>query len=183
MPVIRCSQKLLKRLHLPPSPPEPAARLNPLGEWCADIDFIDRHPFVLLLNAATGTVLVLPGRVADLERMHVMASEQLTGLLDACGIHSALAEAELDAWRAAPAFARNGDRSLVASLNQRKQDAWMQFAYRGVTAFEAALQMLEVPFRRKDLGRDFHFAADLLRSRLQSGDAGPASMFSSDTLH
>lgn len=166
MTVIRCSQKLLKRLHLPPAPVEPTSANNPLGEWCADIDFIDRQPFVLLMNAATGTVLALPGRAADLRRMHEMAAGQLAALLAACGIGGALAEAELVAWRLPPTFVRNGNRSLVSSMNQRKYEAWTQFAYNQQTAFEVALRMLETPFSRKDLGRDHHFATDLLRARL-----------------
>jgi hypothetical protein len=164
--VIRCSQKLLKRLHLPPAPIEPTPADNTLGEWCADIDFIDRQPFVLLMNAATGTVLVLPGRAADLKRLHEMAAEQLRFLFAACGIRSAPAAAELTAWQVPPAFARNGNRSLVASMNQRKYEAWSQFAHARLNAFEVALRMLETPFSRKDLGCDFHFAADLLRARL-----------------
>ncbi|MGH8225407.1 MAG: DUF6933 domain-containing protein [Gammaproteobacteria bacterium] len=166
MIVLRCSQKLLKRLHRPATPSEPVPSSNPLGEWCADIDFIDRQPFVPLMNAATGTVLVLPGRAADLKRLHEMAAKQLAALLQACGIGGVLAEAELDAWRQSPAFARNVNRSLIASLNSRKYDAWVQFAYNRLTAFEVALRMLETPFSRKDLGRDYHFAADLLRARL-----------------
>lgn len=167
MTVVRCSHKLLKRLGTPPAPEQagpPAG--NPLGEWCADIDFIDRQPFVLLMNTATGTVLALPGRAADLKNLHDMAAVQLDALLAACGIGGVLAEAELDAWRYPPAFARNGNRSLVASLNQRKHDVRMMFAYGGQTAFEVALRMLEAPFSRKDLGRDYHVAADLLRARL-----------------
>ncbi|KZC17225.1 hypothetical protein RHOFW510R12_12700 [Rhodanobacter sp. FW510-R12] len=166
MTVVRCSQKLLKRLRVPPALAEPAPSDNPLGEWCADIDFIDRQPFVLLMNAATGTVLVVPGRAVDLKRLYEMAAEQLRFLLAACGIGGALAEGELDAWRSPPAFARNGNRSLVSSMNQRKYEAWSQFAHGRLTAFEVALRMLETPFSRKDLGRDFHFAADLLRARL-----------------
>ncbi|MGN6705733.1 MAG: DUF6933 domain-containing protein [Rhodanobacter sp.] len=166
MTVVRCSQKLLKRLRPPPAPPEPPPAGNPLGEWYADIDFIDRRPFALLMNAATGVVLVLPARAADLKRLHDMAAEQLRFLFAACGIGGALAEAEFDAWRLPPAFARNTNRSLVASMNQRKYEAWTQFAWNRLTAFEVALRMLETPFSRKDLGRDFHFAADLLRQRL-----------------
>lgn len=166
MTVIRCSQKLLKRLRLPPAPIEPLPADNPLGEWCADIDFIDRQPFVLLMNAATGVVLVLPGRAADLKRLPELAAEQLRFLFGVCSISSAPAEAELETWRVPPAFARNGNRSLVASMNQRKYEAWSQFAYNRLDPFEVALRMLETPFSRKDLGRDFHFAADLLRARL-----------------
>jgi hypothetical protein len=165
MTVVRCSQKLFARLR-PPAAVDPATAGNPLGEWCADIDFIDRHPFVLLMNAATGAVLVVPGRAADLKLLHEMAMEQLQFLFAACGIEGALAEAELDAWRLPPAFTRNGNRSLVSSMNQRKYEAWSQFAHNGLNAFEVALRMLETPFSRKDLGRDFHFAANLLRTSL-----------------
>lgn len=42
MTTLRCSQKLLKRLRQPAQLPEPLPSTNPLGEWCADIDFIDR---------------------------------------------------------------------------------------------------------------------------------------------
>src|SRR3546814_11904630 len=87
-----------------------------------------------------------------------MAAEQLGGLLQAGGIGGALAEAELDALREPFAFARNGNRSLVASMNQRRHEACTQFAYNRLTAFDVALRMLETPFSRKDLGRGFHFA-------------------------
>lgn len=167
MTVLHCSQKLLKRLRQPATPPAPAPGDNPLGPWCADVDFIDRQPFALLMNAATGTVLVLPARAADLRRLHEMAREQLAALLQACGIGGPLAQAELDALREPFAFDRNRDRSLVASLNQRKHEVWVQFAYNRVSAFEAALHELDTPFTRKDLGRDYHFAADLLRRHLQ----------------
>lgn len=167
MTVLHCSQKLLKRLRQPAQLPEPPPGDNPLGPWCADIDFIDREPFVLAMNAATGLVLVLPGRAADLRRLHEMAAEQLQGLLMACGIDGPLAQAELDALAQPFAFARNRDRSWVASLNQRKYEAWTQFAYNRLNAFEVALRELETPFTRKDLGRDYHYAADLLRARLR----------------
>ena len=170
MTTLHCSQKLLKRLRVdPPKLPEPPASTNPLGPWCADIDFIDRAPFVLLMNAATGLVLILPGMAADLKRLHLMAAEQLAALLDLCNIHGALAQAELDALAQPFVFARNGNRSLVASMNQRKFHAWAQFAYNGLSAFEVAVRELDYPFTRKDLpggSHGFHVAPDLLRKYL-----------------
>lgn len=168
MTTLRCSQKLFKRLRLDARTlPEPPPSGNPLGEWCADIDFIDRQPYVVLMNAATGTLLVLPGRAADLKQLHAMAAQQLSGLLEALGIGGPLAQAELDALREPFVFARNTNRSLVASLNRRKFEVWTHFAYNGTSAFEVALRELETPFTRKDLGRDYHYAADLLRKRLR----------------
>lgn len=172
MTILRCSQKLLKRLRLDRAKlPEPPPSDNPLGEWCADIDFIDREPFVLLMNAATGLVLVLPARAADLKRLHLMAAEQLCALLQALGIGGPLAQAELDALGEPFAFARTANRSLVASMNQRKFQVWTQFAYNQLSAFEAALRELDTPFTRKDLpgsGRygGYHTAPDLLRTHL-----------------
>lgn len=170
MTVLHCSQKLLKRLRQPAKLPEPPTADNPLGPWCADIDFIDRQPFAVLMNAATGLILVLPGKAADLKVLHEMAALQLSGLLEAYSIDGPLAQAELDALQMPFAHARNGNRSWVASMNQRKYGIWTQFAYNQLTAFEAALRELEVPFSRKDLpgaGRyGFHHTPDLLRARL-----------------
>lgn len=166
MTILHCSQKLLKRLRQPANLPAPAPSTNPLGEWYADIDFIDRQPFVVVMNAATGLVLVLPGHAEFLKRLHLCAGEQLAALLQACGIEGPLAHAELDAWQQPATYARTRDRSMVASINRRKADAWMHFAYGGRSAFEVALWMLDTPFSRKDLGKDFHRASDLLRARL-----------------
>ena len=167
MTVLRCSAKLLKRLRQPANPREPLPAGNPLGEWYADIDFIDRQPFVLMMNAATGLVLVLPGRAAHLKCLHLRAAEQLAALLAARGIEGPLAEAELDAWQQPATYARTSNRSMVASINRRKMDAWAHFAYSGRSAVEVALWMLETPFTRKELGKEFHRASDLACARLR----------------
>jgi len=171
MSTLRCSQKLLKRLRLEPRTlPEPPPADNPLGEWCADIDFIDRAPFVLLMNAATGLVLLVSGKAADLKLLHVQAADQLGWLLRHCGLSGPLAEAELDALRQPFAFARNSNRSLVASMNLLKHEVWLHFAHDGMNLHEVAARLLDRPFSRKDLhggGRyGFHHAPDLLRKHL-----------------
>ncbi|MEO6966989.1 MAG: hypothetical protein ABI132_00805 [Rhodanobacteraceae bacterium] len=153
----------------PAEPPEPALHDNPLGEWYGDIDFIDRQPFVLLINAATGLVLVLPGRAEHLRDIEAIAAGQLWMLMNMLGVGGALADAEVDAWSRTQ-FARTTNRSMVASMNQRKFEAWTQFAYNERTAFETAQRLLETPFSRMELGRGFHFAADLVRARLQPAD-------------
>lgn len=167
MTVLHCSQKLLKRMRQPAKLPTPPPGDNPLGPWCADIDFIDRQPFAVLMNAATGTVLVLPARAADLRQLHVTAAQQLAGLFTVLDIGSAQAKVELDALQTPFTLTANGNRSWVASMNQRKYEAWVQFAYDHITAFDVARRMLKTPFSRKDLGGDFHFAADLLRQHLR----------------
>lgn len=171
MTVLHCSQKLLKRLRQPTALANAPPADNPLGPWCADIDFIDRQPYVLLMNAATGLMLVLPGKAADLKQLHMMAARQLQGVLEELAIGGPLAQAELDELALPFVYARNGNRSLVASMNQRKYHVWSQFAYNRLTAYEVALGELDYPFTRKDLptsGRHggYHTAPDLLRAQL-----------------
>lgn len=167
MTVLRCSAKLLKRLRQPASPPEPPPADNPLGEWCADVAFIGRRPFALMMNAATGMILVLPATAADLRQLHVLASEQAAALFRACGIDTPGAQAEVVALGQPFAFTKNSNRSLVTSLNLRKFEAWLHLVEDGKSNFEVARHLLEVPFSRKDLARGHHFARDLLRLRLQ----------------
>lgn len=165
MTVLRCSRKLLTRMRRPAVDPEPVHD-NPLGPWYADIDFIDRQPFVLVMNAATSLTLVLPGRAASLRRLHEIAATQLMGMLDLWQLRTPLGQAEFESWLDEPVLVRNTDRSLVASMNQRKYEAWTQFAYNPLSPFEVALRITDTPFRRKDLGKEARWPLDLLRARL-----------------
>ncbi|MBS3958784.1 MAG: hypothetical protein KGZ52_05220 [Xanthomonadaceae bacterium] len=130
MIVLRCTVKLLKRLRQPAKPPEPPPAVNPLGEWYADIDFIDREPFLLALNVATGAGLVLPGRAAELRKLHEHAAYQLRVLFRHYGIAETLPgpAAEIAAWASFPHMAKTADRSVLASMNQFKSMAWHHFA-------------------------------------------------------
>lgn len=58
-------------------------------------------------------------------------------------------------------------------MNQRKYEAWTQFAWNGLAPFKVAMRMLETPFSRKDLGREFHFGTDLLRRHLPDATPRP----------
>lgn len=172
MTLLRCSQKLLKRLHQPAKPPEPPPQDNPLGEWYADIDSWRRQPFVVMLNAATGAVLVPPARAADLRRLNDHACMQLLTLLDHYGIRGALADAEAEAMDAGFTFAATRDRSLLGSLNERKFGVWMQFEHNDLPPAVAAQREWEGLFRHPALGRnarfnmEYHKPLDLVRKRL-----------------
>lgn len=120
MTVLRCTAKLLKRLRQPAKPPEPEAHANPLGEWYADIDFWRRQPFVVLLNAATGAVLVLPGNAAGLRVLHENAALQFAAICEHFKLRGAGVAAELESLNTGFTFASTRDRSLLASLNQCK---------------------------------------------------------------
>lgn len=177
MPLIRATAKLLKRLRLPAKPAEPeAVDAAPLGEWYADIDFIDREPFVVMLNAATGVGLVLPGRAAELRRLYTQARDQLALLFAHYGISGALADAELLAWTAPPHYAATRDRSLLGSLRRFKDETWHRFAYSDRALPMAAGDQWQGLFRHPDFAKagerygyqHWQRPLDLLRVRLQS---------------
>ncbi len=193
MMLIRATAKLRKRLRLPAKLPEPVAPPpNPLGEWYADIDFIDREPFVLLLNAATGAGLVLPGRVDDLRALHIHAGQQFFKLLLHYGLDldSPLCSAELLAWESPPAYAMARDRSLLGSLRQFKDHAWHHFAYRNRSLPEAAAGQWEGFFRHPSMVADgarydhraWEKPLDLVRARLIP-DGSMVTAATSSRLH
>ncbi|GAA3920982.1 DUF6933 domain-containing protein [Luteimonas lutimaris] len=173
MTVLRCTAKLLKRLKQPVKPPEPAPQANPLGEWYADIDFWHRKPFVVLLNGATGAVLLLNGNANGLRQLHERALLQFASLCEHFGLRGPRVDAELLGFHDGFAFANTRDRSLLASLNQRKYGAWMGFEHNGRSLVEEALGDWEHGlFQHPALGREprhnshWHRPLDLLRQRL-----------------
>lgn len=179
MIVLRCTAKLLKRLRQPAKLPDPPLATNPLGEWYADIDFIDREPFLLALNVATGVGLVLPGRAAWLQKVHEHATYQLKALFRHYGIDEALPgpAAEISAWATVPTLARTADRSVLASMTQFKTMAWHHFAYQNRSLPEAAARQWEGFYRHPSFAlpgraygyRDWKRPLDLVVQRLVPG--------------
>lgn len=172
MTVLRCTAKLLKRLKQPTKPDEPAPQGNPLGEWYADIDFWRRQPFVVMLNAATGAVLVLPGDAANLRRLQEHASLQFAILAEHFGLLGAGVDAELEGFRAGFAFGATRDRSLLASLNQRKYGVWLHLDHGDHVLPDLAAREWNGFFQHPALGRsvrrtlEYHMPLDLVRQRL-----------------
>ncbi|MEO9080033.1 MAG: hypothetical protein ABI268_12085 [Rhodanobacter sp.] len=172
MTVLRCTAKLLKRLKQPAKPAEPASETNPLGEWYADIDFWNRQPFVVMLNVATGAVLVLPGDAAGLRRLHEKALLQFAAISEHYGVRGAGVDAELHGFDAGFAFAATRDRSLLSSLNQRKLAVWLHLEHRDGLLVESATQEWEGFYKHVSAGRntrhktDYHRPLDLLRQHL-----------------
>lgn len=179
MIVLRCTAKLLKRLRQSAKWPEPPPPSNPLGEWYADIDFIDREPFVLLLNAMTGAGLVLPGRADALRALHANATHQLNVLFRHYGIDAALPgpAAELAAWSSFPTPAKTNDRSVLASMNQFKYAAWQHFAFDNRSLPTAASRQWEGFYRHPSFAKpgraygthDWRRPLDLVVKRLIPG--------------
>lgn len=179
MTVLRCTAKLLKRLKQPAKPPEPEPQGNPLGEWYADIDFWHGKPFVVMLNAATGATLLLNGNAAGLRVLHERALLQFASLCELFGIRGPLLEAELAGFDAGFAFGRTRDRSLLSSINQRKDGAWMGFEWNERSLVEEAIKEWEHGlFKHPALGRnerfnmEYHRPLDLVRQRLLDHQKG-----------
>lgn len=175
MTVLRCTVKLLKRLKQPARLPEPEPQSNPLGEWYADLDFWRRQPFVVLLNAATGAVLVLPGNAAGLRVLHEKALLQFAMLCEHFALRGPGVDAELHGFDAGFAFGKTQDRSLLSSINQRKIGAWMGFEWNEHSLVEEAIKEWEHGFfQHPALGRnerynmEYHRLLDLVRQRLMS---------------
>ena len=172
MTVLRCTTKLLKRLHHAAKPPEPLPQANPLGEWYADIDVWDRKPFVVMLNGATGATLVLNGSAAMLRVLHERALLQFASLCEHFGIHGPNVDAELHGFDAGFAFGPTRDRSLLSSINQRKYGAWMGFEHNGYSLVDVARLDWDGLFQHPALGRntvhnmEYHRPLDLLLQRL-----------------
>ncbi|MEO8810021.1 MAG: hypothetical protein ABI386_07235 [Rhodanobacter sp.] len=172
MTVLRCTAKLLKRLKQPAKPPEPAPEVNPLGEWYADIDYWNRQPFVVMLNVATGAVLVLPGDAVGLRHPREKALLQFAAISEHYGVRGAGVDAELHGFDAGFAFAATRDRSLLSSLNQRKLGVWLHLEHHEGLLVESAAQEWDGLYKHASVGRntrhnmDYHRPLDLLHQRL-----------------
>jgi hypothetical protein len=172
MTVLRCTAKLLKRLKQPAKPPEPEPETNPLGEWYADIDVWNRQPFVVMLNVATGAVLVLPGDAAGLRRLNEKALLQFAAISEHYGVRGAGVDAELHGFDAGFAFGATRDRNVLSSLNQRKLAVWLRLEHRGGLLVESAAQEWDGLYKHASAGRntrhntDYHRPLDLLRQHL-----------------
>lgn len=172
MTVLRCTAKLLKRLKQPAKRPEPKTQGNPLGEWYADIDFWNRQPFVVMLNGATGAMLVLNGNAAGLRILHGRALLQFASLCGHFDIAGPLVDAELDGLHAGFTFAPTRDRSLLSSLNNRKFGAWIGFEHQGFSLVDAAEREWDGLFKHPSLktgaryDMDWHRPLDLLKKHL-----------------
>ena len=171
MTVLRCTAKLLKRLRQPERPPEPEPDGNPLGEWYADLDIWRRQPFVVMLNAATGAVLVLPGDAATLRKLEASARRQLEVIGRKFKLDGAAFEAELQGFDIGVIYGRTRDRSLLSSLNNRKLGVWMGLEHGDAPLETIAAREWEGLFAHPSLGRHplggaYHRPLDLLRARL-----------------
>jgi hypothetical protein len=153
MTVLRCTPRLLKRLHKPAKPPEPEPQSNPLGEWYGDFDFLQKHPFVVFLNPATGAVMLLPARFHQMNRLHEFLLTAFAALCMQYELTGPGLNAELRGFNAGFACATAHDRDVLDALDRSKEACFMQIAL-GLNSMDVAASEWHGVFNPPELGRD-----------------------------
>jgi hypothetical protein len=135
---LRCTAKLLKRVHAPlPTPtPVPTTRL---GDWYATLLFT-RPQLVLAVSARTLLSVLVPAR--DIGTLPARLRAAVADMLMAIGVSQPAVLAELHAMEEV-AYARTASRQILGSLNDF---AWMCGAYLGDRSLpDVALHLADAP--------------------------------------
>ena len=113
MLVLRCTQKLLKRIGAPAA--GDATSTTRLGDWYANLVVVERRPLVLLVSERSRLPVVFPAR-----RVKRLA-EHLPGILEdvlhALGIPAPSIERELHEMRTT-IIAPTNSRSVLGTINE-----------------------------------------------------------------
>ena len=142
MVVLRCTQKLLRRLR-EVSSPDASASDTKLGDWYGSDFQVGRRRFALFLSERTRLPIVLDG--AELKRLPVALAGRLDRVLTALGVDER-ARAEECARMSAAVFAPTGSRTVVGSLNEAVSMAQTFLARSpSLTLLELSLDLSEVP--------------------------------------
>jgi hypothetical protein len=113
MVTLRCTLKLLKRLGLSRLS-EPPAPSTALGDWYADIIYVQRKPLILCVSELSLLAVLVPARdLPSLPQRFERAVRDLLGRLD---IPTPVIDKELAAMSDL-AFGRTRSRSVLGSMN------------------------------------------------------------------
>jgi len=111
MTTLRCTQKILRRLHLDPSMDD-AVPTNRLGDWYANSFSIGRNQLVLCVSERTLLPVILPLRGFRTDLVHAVR-----WLLEGLGIASEIIASELAAMEGMP-IGRTRNRAVLGSMNE-----------------------------------------------------------------
>ena len=138
MVVLRCTRKLLKRLHARPvdiSPPSTTL----LGDWYANVLFVQRKPIILAVSARTLLPLLVPAR--ELASLRERLGAALGEMLLALGIPENDVRDEQQ--QLLPiVFARTDSRQILGTMNDFDR---MLDPRPGQSLTSAALELAEAP--------------------------------------
>ena len=115
MIVLRCTQKLLRRLGSADVSHSPARSTNALGDWYVNLLHIGRDQLVMATSERSLLTVLLPARELRAS-LAPNLSEMAWHLLVEIGVPPDRAASEAEAMRDAT-FARTASRSVLASMN------------------------------------------------------------------
>lgn len=138
MVVLRCTQKLLRRLHKShASDTQSSSTL--LGDWYANVLFVDRRPLVLAVSSRTLLPVLIPAR--DPDTLGPRLCEGLGLVLASLGIPDALIREE-QRHMAEVVFDKTVSRQILGTMNDF--DRMLDIAP-GESLTSAALQLAQAP--------------------------------------
>lgn len=114
MMVLRCTQKLLRRLSIQ-KPVEAPPSTTVLGDWYANLHHSRPEQFIVCMNARTLSVILLPAR--DSKSLGVRFRDSVANHLSLLGIAPARVEAEVQAMSEVY-FGATASRSILGCLRE-----------------------------------------------------------------
>ena len=114
MVTLRCTQKLLKRLGVPPKAPT-VAPTTVLGDWYANLYYTRPEQLVLCINERTLLVALISAR--DAKSLGSRFRDRVLGLLSQLGVPPAAVEAESRAMTEI-GFGPTANRRVLGCLNE-----------------------------------------------------------------
>lgn len=138
MVVLRCTQKLLRRLRQNPVEDAPAST-TVLGDWYASLLWLHRKPLILAVSARSLLPVLVPAR--DPASLGARFAAAVGGVLAALGIPAHQIEEE-QRQMAQLAFARTMSRQILGTMNDFRR---MLDAAPDQPLTKAALELAEAP--------------------------------------
>lgn len=165
MQLIRCTQKLLKALRIPPAELEQPEGV--LGGWHANLLRIERRKCVLFTNDSTLFSIFVPGMKKErFERMAHIFGQELFRSLRREGFGQSEVEAVLDEIEEIR-YAKTNNRSVLGSMNDLAyQLEWIIHAHGGLA--QASMDSVAHDLNRIPMSaiEEHTFSVYALRSRL-----------------
>lgn len=115
MVVLRCTAKLLKRLKMEKEPlKDPGPSTTALGDWYANIVYVQRRPLVLTVSEKSLLPLLMPARDLDQLPGHLMRA--LVERVQRMGLPDTVLQQEIS--RMEPfIYGKTASRSILGSMN------------------------------------------------------------------
>lgn len=138
MLVLRCTRKLLRRLHQKPARAVPESSTT-LGDWYADLIHLGRKPVVLAVSARTLLPVLVPARESQL--LPARLADGVGRTLEALGIRRGLIAEERRQMEEL-VFAPTASRQILGSMNDFNR--MLDVAHQG-SLLESALELGQAP--------------------------------------